>query len=300
MENHCSIQGTEGFAASIETSLPDFANKTLEKREGDDSNTNPIHVMNADQLAYRWRLFSTLTWTNFKLRYYGSYLGYFWSLLKPLGLFGVLYVVFTVFLKQSTPHFGVALLLGIILWDFFVAGTMAGMNGFIGNYQMIRKVYLPRIVLVAAAVSSTFIGFFFNLLIFAVFALVDGIRFTPKALLFLPLVAGLYLLVLGTGFVLSIIVVKVRDTLSLWEVATQLGFWATPIVYKMEIVPENWRLFIFFNPMSGIIEYSRFLLLGIGGCTEVGYTYVMGLSVLMFLIGCIIFKWKEAEMVEDL
>lgn len=249
---------------------------------------------------YCWRLFSILTWTNFKLRYYGSYLGYFWSLLKPLGLFGVLYVVFTVFLKQSTPHFGVALLLGIILWDFFVAGTMAGMNGFIGNYQMIRKVYLPRIVLVAAAVSSVFIGFFFNLLIFFCFALLDGIRFSPKALWFLPLVVALYLLVLGIGFILSIVVVKVRDMLSLWEVATQLGFWATPIVYKMEIVPENWRFFIFFNPMSGIIEYSRYLLIGIGGLTKIGYSYVVGLSLLAFLLGIAVFKWKEAEMVEDL
>lgn len=256
--------------------------------------------MTADQFAYRWRLFVALTWTNFKLRYYGSYLGYFWSLLKPLGLFGVLYIVFTVILKQSTPHFGVVLLLGIILWDFFVAGTMAGMNGFIGNYQMIRKVYLPRIVLVAAAVSSAFIGFIFNLLIFVLFALLDGVCLTPKALWFLPLVAALYILVLGIGFILSIVVVKVRDTLSLWEVATQLGFWMTPIVYRMSLVPEKWRFFIFFNPMSGIIEYSRYLLIGVGGLTKIGYCYVIFLSIMVFMTGVVVFKCKESEMVEDL
>jgi ABC-2 type transport system permease protein len=257
-------------------------------------------MMTADQLAYRWRLFTVLTWTNFKLRYYGSYLGYFWSLLKPLGLFGVLYIVFTVILKQSTPHFGVVLLLGIILWDFFVAGTMAGMNGFIGNYQMIRKVSLPRIVLVAAAVTSAFIGFVFNLMIFVLFALLDGVRFTSKALWFLPLIVALYVLVMGIGFILSIIVVKVRDTLSLWEVATQLGFWMTPIVYRMSLVPEKWRFFIFFNPMSGTIEYSRYLLIEVGGLTKIGYCYVMSLSILVFLLGISVFKWKEAEMVEDL
>ena len=126
-----------------------------------------------DQFAYRWRLFIVLTWTNFKLRYYGSYLGYFWSLLKPLGLFGVLYIVFTVVMKQNAPHYKLFLLLGIIIWDFFVQATNAGMNGFIGNYQMIRKVYLPRIVLVLAAVSGSFIGFFFNLIIFVIFALLS-------------------------------------------------------------------------------------------------------------------------------
>lgn len=253
-----------------------------------------------DQVAYRWRLFVALTWVNFKLRYYGSYLGYFWSLLKPLGLFGVLYIVFTVILKQSTPHFGVVLLLGIILWDFFVAGTMAGMNGLIGNYQMIRKVSLPRIVLVAASVSSAFIGCIFNLLIFFLFAVLDGVALTPKSLWFIPLIIALYILVLGIGLILSIIVVKVRDTLSLWEVATQLGFWMTPIVYRMSLVPEKWRFCIFFNPMSGIIEYSRYLLIGVGGLTKIGYCYVISLSVLILLIGIVVFKWKEGEMVEDL
>lgn len=251
-------------------------------------------------LAYQWRLFTKLTWTNFKLRYYGSYMGYFWSLLKPLGLFGVLYVVFTVIMKQSTPHYGVFLLLGIILWDFFVAGTMAGMNGFIGNYQMIRKVYLPRIILVAAAVSSAAIGFFFNLIIFMVFALLDGVKLTPKALWFLPLVLALYLLVLGIGFILSIIVVKVRDTLSLWEVFTQLGFWLTPVMYPMSLVPEKWRFFIFLNPMSGILDYARYLLIGLGGLTKIGYCYVLGVSLIVFTIGILVFKTKEGEMVEDL
>jgi len=256
--------------------------------------------MHSPDLAYQWRLFTTLTWTNFKLRYYGSFLGYFWSLLKPLGLFGVLYMVFTVFLKQSSPHYGISLLLGIILWDFFVAGTTAGMNGFIGSYQLIRKIYLPRIILVAAAVASTFIGFFFNLIIFAVFALLDGVVFTPKAMWFLPLVFALYLIVTGLGFILSIVVVKVRDVLSLWDLATQLGFWATPIVYKMSTVPEKWRFLIFLNPMSGIIEYCRYVLLGIGGLTKIGFIYIIILSIVISVIGLVVFKTKEGEMVEDL
>ena len=251
-------------------------------------------------LAYQWRLFTMLTWTNFKLRYYGSFLGYFWSLLKPLGLFGVLYLVFTVFLKQSSPHYGISLLLGIILWDFFVAGTTSGMNGFIGSYQLIRKVYLPRIILVAAAVASAFVGFFFNLIIFTVFALLDGVVFTPKAIWFLPLVFALYLIVTGLGFVLSIVVVKVRDVLSLWDIATQLGFWATPIVYKMATVPEKWRFLIFLNPMSGIIEYSRYILLGIGGVTKVGFLYIICFSIVISVFGVLVFKTKEGEMVEDL
>jgi lipopolysaccharide transport system permease protein len=117
---------------------------------------------------------------------------------------------------------------------------------------------------------------------------------------FIPLVGALYLLVMGIGLILSIVVVKVRDTLSLWEVATQLGFWLTPVMYPMSQVPENWRFYLFLNPMSGVLDYSRYLLIGLGGLTKTGYCYVLGVSLLLFLIGVAIFKWKEGEMVEDL
>ena len=250
--------------------------------------------------AYVWRLFVTLTWTNFKMRYYGSILGYFWSLLKPLAMFGVLYVVFTVVMKQNAPHYKLFLLIGIILWDFFSQGTTAGMNAFIGNYQMIRKVYLPRIILVAAAVSSAFIGLFFNLIIFLIFALIDGVSWNFHMLWFLPLLISLYLLVTGLGLILSIIVVKIRDMISLWEVAIQLGFWLTPVMYPMSTVPEKWRFYLFINPMSGILDYSRHLLVGLGSITQLGYFYVLAVSALSFVVGCLVFKWKEGEMVEDL
>jgi ABC-type polysaccharide/polyol phosphate export permease len=114
------------------------------------------------------------------------------------------------------------------------------------------------------------------------------------------LIAAFYLLVLGIGFILSIVVVKVRDTLSLWEVVTQLGFWATPVMYPMKMVPEKWRFFLFLNPMSGIIDYSRYLLVGIGGLTKIGYCYVLGVSLIFFILGVLVFKTKEGEMVEDL
>ncbi len=256
--------------------------------------------MSLPDLAYTWRLFKALTWTNFKMRYYGSILGYIWTLLKPLALFGVLYFVYTFVFKQDTPHYRPFLLLGIILWDFFTQSTTAGMMGFIGNYQMIRKVYLPRIILVASAVSASFIGLFFNLIIFALFALIDGVPLHWKMLWFLPLLLAFYLLVMGIGLILSIVVVKVRDMISLWEVAMQLGFWLTPIIYPMSMVPEKLRFFMFLNPVAGILTYSRYVLVGIGELTKSGYCYVLGVSVFMFLLGIFVFTSKEGEMTEDL
>lgn len=251
-------------------------------------------------LAYTWRLFTTLTWTNFKMRYYGSILGYIWSLLKPLSLFAVLYVVFTVFLKMTTPHYKVFLLLGIIIWEFFSQATILGMMGFIGNYTLIRKVYLPRIVLVAAAVSSSFLALLVNLVIFILFALMDGISWNFRMVWFLPLLLALYLLTLGIGLILSIVVVKVRDMISLWEVAIQLGFWLTPVMYSASKIPENVRFYAFLNPMSGILEYSRYFLVGLGAVTKTGYCYVLLVSTFVFLLGLFVFQTKQGEMTEDL
>ncbi len=251
-------------------------------------------------LAYTWRLFTTLTWTNFKMRYYGSILGYIWSLLKPLAMFGVLYIVFTYIMVQKEPHFKTFLLLGIILWEFFSQATSAGMMGFIGNYQMIRKVYLPRIILVAAAVSSAFLGLLFNLVVFFIFSAVDKISWNFGMLWFLPLLGAIYLLTMGIGLILSIVVVKVRDMISLWEVVIQLGFWCTPIMYPMSRVPEKWRFFYFLNPMAGILDYSRHFLIGLGNVTQLGYCYVLAISLLFFLLGVFVFKHKEGEMTEDL
>lgn len=251
-------------------------------------------------LAYTWRLFITLTWTNFKMRYYGSILGYFWSLLKPLAMFGVLYLVFTFIMKQSVLHYKVFLLLGIILWEFFAQSTTLGMMGLIQNYQMIRKVYVSRLVLVAAAVSSAFIGLFFNMIIFFIFSICDRISWHFRMFWFLPLLIALYFLTMGIGLILSIVVVKVRDMISLWEVFIQLGFWLTPVMYPMSKVAEKMRFYYFINPMSGILEYSRYLLVGLGSITKIGYCYVLTISFLLFFLGVVVFKWKEAEMVEDL
>ena len=117
---------------------------------------------------------------------------------------------------------------------------------------------------------------------------------------FVPLLVAVYLLTLGIGFILSIVVVKVRDMISLWEVVIQLGFWFTPVMYPMSHVPEKLRFYEFLNPMSGVLEFSRYFLIGIGGVTKIGYCYVLFISFVIFLLGVLIFQTKEAEMTEDL
>jgi ABC-type polysaccharide/polyol phosphate export permease len=174
------------------------------------------------------------------------------------------------------------------------------MKAFIGNYQMIRKVYLPRIVLVAASATSSLIGLLLNLLVFFIFAFFEGVQFTWKVLYFIPLLVALYFIVLGVSLILSIVVVRIRDMQNLWEVLTTLGFWLSPVMYPMSKIPEEWRFYMFINPISGLLEYSRYFLVGIGGVTHAGYFYVLSTSVIILAAGIYYFEKKNPEMTEEL
>ena len=109
--------------------------------------------------------------TDFKLRYHGSILGYFWSLLKPLLLFLVLWFVFTVFMRWDIPNFQLYLLLGIMLWNFFAEGTSAGVYALASKVSIIKKIYFPRILIVIASTITAFLSIFFNLIVFYIFIL---------------------------------------------------------------------------------------------------------------------------------
>src|ERR1035437_8384562 len=116
-------------------------------------------------------LIRELAITDFKLKYQGSIFGYLWSLMKPLAIFGVLYLVFTVFVRipSKIPHFPVYLLLGIVLWNYFAESPTVGMPSIVEKGDLIRKVYFPRIVIVIANSLSALITLLLNLIVIAGF-----------------------------------------------------------------------------------------------------------------------------------
>jgi len=250
--------------------------------------------------AYIWRLFSTLAWNEFKMRYYGSVLGYLWSLLQPLTLFVVLYIVFTYYMRIDTPHYKSNLLLGMILWNFFAEATGSGIQSLISRYTLIRTLYFPRVILVASSVSTSFIGLLLNLVVFFMIAAWDQVTPHFSMLLFLPLLVCLYFATMGVSMILAVMIIQIRDLGSIWTLAIQVGFWATPVIYPMSLVPEKWRFYLFLNPMAGILEYSKASLVGTGEITVEGYLYVLISSLVLFVLGIFVFKNREPIVVEEL
>lgn len=242
----------------------------------------------------RLELFWTLAITDFKLRYHGSYLGYFWTLLKPLALFGVLYVVFSVFINIQIQHYQLFLLLGIILWNYFSEATQVGVSSLASKAGILKKIYFPRILIVLASNASSFLGLFFNLCIFFLFSILAGVYPSLIGLvLFFVIIFLLFLLTLGFSLLLSGLYIVAKDTNQVWEVLLQMGFWLTPIVYTISIVPAAYHSLLFFNPMAGVIQYSRMLLIEGSIPSLGGFIYLIAFTAITLLVGWFVFKRLE-------
>lgn len=200
--------------------------------------------------------------TDFKVRYQGSALGYMWSLLKPLFLFAILYVVFTYIipLGKGVEHFPVYLLTGIVLWNFFTEATMIGASSVVARGDLIRKISIPRYLVVIASSMSALINLCLSLLVVFVFAMLNGITPSFHWLLIIPLVIELFVFSLGISFLLSAAYVRFRDITYIWEIFLQAGFYASAIIYPLTLVPAEYHKWFFLNPMVQIIQDARFAI----------------------------------------
>ncbi len=174
----------------------------------------------------------TLARSEFKVRYFGSVLGYLWSLIRPLLLFAVLYVFFVKILKVGKgPHYGVRLLAGIVLWTYFTEATVGCVDCLVSREALLRKMRFPRMVVPLSVSLTAVFNLALNFIVVIVFALATGVTPTVRWLE-VPLIA-LAFIVLGTGFgmLLSALYVRARDVKPIWDVVIQIWFYASPIMY---------------------------------------------------------------------
>jgi len=212
-------------------------------------------------------LLRELVVTDFKLRYQGSVLGYLWSLLKPLMLFAIMFVVFVHFLRfgEGVQHFAVSLLLGIVLWTFFTEATNQGMQAIVGRGDLIRKINFPKYIIVISGTISALINLAFNLVVVVIFMFFDGVNFSWSALLFPITVLMIYAFSLGIAFFLAALYVKFRDVSHIWEIVMQGLFYATPIIYPLQMVlalNHTAAQLLMLSPIAVLFQNARAELVG--------------------------------------
>ncbi len=206
-------------------------------------------------------LLSELVRTDFKLRYQNSALGYAWSLLRPLMLFLILYVVFVKFLKlgNGIPHYPIYLLLGIVIWNFFYEMTMQSLGSIVGRGDLVRKIRIPRWIIVLSTSISATINLVLNLLVVLVFMFINHADFMRSALLLPFILLEVYIFALGISLFLSAAFVKYRDISYIWEVALQAGFYVTPILYPLALIKNvQIQKILLMNPLAQAIQGARY------------------------------------------
>ncbi len=246
------------------------------------------------------RIVRELVISEFKLRYQNSYLGYFWTLIKPMLLFGVIYLVFSVFMKSPVENYPVYLLLGILIWNFFAEATLIGMNTFMTKRDLVTKIYFSRATLIVASAFSSLITLLLNLVIFSVFMAISGIMPGAEALIFVIYLVELFLVATGVTFILAAMYIHFHDLQHIWEILLQIGFWLTPIIYPVTIVPSEYHRYIFLNPLARIIEYSRDIFIR-HHVPSLYLNLILALmTIVIFCAGYAIFKTQEHKIAEKI
>lgn len=215
-------------------------------------------------------LLGELVKTDFKLRYQGSVLGYFWAILRPLLMFAILYVIFAKLLRfgDGIPHYPVYLLTGTVMWNFFTECTNQGIQSIVQRGDLLRKINFPKYIVVVAATATALINLAINLCVIIIFALINGVTPSLSWLLVVPLVLELYAFSLGISFLLGAINVKYRDITSIWDVLIQALFYAIPIIYPLSMVIDSSPTIgplaakvIMLNPIAQVVQDMRYNLI---------------------------------------
>lgn len=215
-----------------------------------------------DDLRRFWSLTLTLAATEFKLRYFGSVLGYLWSLMRPLLFFGVLYLFFTKALKvgKGIPHYPVYLLGSIVMWTYFTETTGGCVQCLLTREGLLRKMRFPRLVVPLSVALTAAFNLGANFVAVLAFALASGVEPRWSWLELIPIVLLLAALAIGVGMLLSALYVRFRDIQPIWEVVVQALFYGSPIIYvaatynsaKSGLEP----IAVTFNPIATLFTQS--------------------------------------------
>lgn len=260
------------------------------------------------RLRHQARIVFVIAHSEFKLKYEGSALGYVWSILKPLGLFGMLYVVFGRFFKLSNgaPHYPIYLLLGIVLWTYFQDATKLGMESIVKRATLISKLAFPRVIIPLSITVSSAITFGVNLIAIAVLIAANRIVPGPKWFLILPLLVELYCVTLGVTFILATLFVRFRDVGQVWELVLQLLFYGSPIIYAASLLPTWFQRISYLNPFVQVAQDVRSIVVPSTATITAAHVYgsslgeLIPISVALVLLvgGYLLFRREEPWFAE--
>jgi ABC-2 type transport system permease protein len=264
-----------------------------------------------------WRRFTHLTWliasTDFKLTYFGSVLGYVWSLARPLMFFGVLYLVFAVIVNfgKGIADFPVLLLMNIVLISFFQEATGSAVSSVITRESLIRKMQFPRLVIPISTVITALFNLALNIVAVFIFMLIYGVTPRLEWLLLPVALAPLVALATGVAMLLSALYVRYRDIAPIWGVISQVLFYASPIFYSVQVIIDkaglDWARLVMCNPFATALQQAKHAFIdpshmsaGQAFGSQAWLVVPVGIAVAVFAIGLVVFIREAPRIAEEL
>jgi ABC-2 type transport system permease protein len=245
--------------------------------------------------------------TEFKQTYFGTVLGYLWSLARPLLLFGVLLAVFTQVFRigSQVPNYAVLLLFNIVLFGFFQEATTQAVKSIASQESIVRKTQFPRLVIPLAVVLTAAFNLGLNLVVVFVFILAWGIDPTWSWLLFPVALALLFALTIAVSMIVSSLYPRFRDISIIWTVLATVLFYGTPVLYPIEVVPDTLKDILLINPLTPLFELARVWVIdpGAPGPAEAAGGYALLLpAIAIYALVCVLAVWvfrREAPRIAE-
>ena len=250
---------------------------------------------------YRYReLLKTNIKKEIRGKYKASFLGVLWSFVNPLLMTLVYAIVFPFILKNTTPHYVTYLIIGVLPWNWFTTVVGQGTTSFLTNAGIIKKVYFPREIIPISVVTSGLVNFLISCLIIVVFLICSGIGFSKYIIYFPIILLAEYIICLAVVFLTSAINVYIKDAEYIINFLITMLFYATPVLYTMDMFPAKFQKILLLNPMVTIINGYRniFFYQTIPGIKSLIAIIIAGL--LLLYICYKIFKRLEKGFAEEL
>jgi ABC-2 type transport system permease protein len=254
-----------------------------------------------------WRLSWTLAVTQFRLKFYGSALGYLWQVMRPLMLFGVLYLVFTVAIRLGggIDFFPVVLLSGIVLYTFVSESLSTSVNALVEREPLLRKIEFPRMAIPVSVVLTALMNLSLNLLVVVFFAVVSGVDLHLSLLQFPVLLAILAAFVLGLALLVSSLYVRYRDVSPITDVFLQMLFYGSVIIFPIEAIPDSAKPWMMLNPFAAIVQQTRHAAIdpNAPSAFEVGgwqTGVALAMVAVILVAGFLVFRRRAPYVAEDL
>ncbi|MDO9352559.1 MAG: ABC transporter permease [Solirubrobacteraceae bacterium] len=253
----------------------------------------------------------TIAVTEFKLRFYGSILGYFWQLFRPLLLFTTLYLVFNHLVKvgEAVDFYAAVLLMNIVLYTFFIEGSSA-VTAVVDREQLVRKIQVPRLAIPLAVTLTASFNVVLNLGVVLIFAVFSGIR-PHWGWLEVPfLLVALAVLAAGVAMLLSALYVRYRDVKPIWDVISQMLFYATPVIYVLDglqSLSNGIKEVMAMNPLATILIQMRHAIIdpaapsasaAVGGSVYLLIPIALGVGIV--ILGYRVFDREAPRIAEEL